>query len=266
MEDPLRVRVDARADWIGVPPAGDRGPVGARGDRRCRQRLCARAVVEQRDSRGRGRSRNAVFERRQNLIGQQMMARIAIPAALAWFDAHSGSARPAGRVEANDADAGIAARILVPVPGAARTLPPAWITARTDRAVEAIVIATAREGWRVGASCFVEPWRRGWAGYAEMGAVAWHANSDPRAPIDADTWSAMERSLGGDGLEERSPHPALAATSAPAGAAARGCRRGACVRPRPIRSRGEMSPCPIRREGAARPSPRSMALRAGVAS
>ena len=68
--------------------------------------------------------------------------------------------------------------------------------------------------YRIGASCPVEAWRRGWAGYAEMGAVAWHAIGELRAQIDADTWCAMERALGAGGLEARSAHPALAATSA----------------------------------------------------
>ena len=160
------------------------------------------------------RSRNAVLERRQNLIGKHMIAQIAVPAALAWLDAHAGSARRAGHVEAKDADAGNGARIVVPVPGAARTPPPAWLIGDVARAAEAIVIGAAREGWRTGASCPVEPWRRGWAGYAEAGAVAWRAISNLRAPIDAETWSAMERSLGEENLEERSRHPALAATSA----------------------------------------------------
>ena len=52
------------------------------------------------------RSRKTVLERRQNLIGKHMIARIAVPAALAWLDAHAGSARAAGRVEAKDADPG----------------------------------------------------------------------------------------------------------------------------------------------------------------
>ena len=160
------------------------------------------------------RSGNAVLERRQNLIGKEMMARIAVPAALAWLGAHAGAARPAGRVEAKDADTGNGGRIVVPVPGAERTPPPAWLTADVERAAEAIVIGAAREGWHIGANCPVEPWRRGWAGYAEAGAVAWHAISNLRTPIDAETWSAMERSLQGNELAERSPHRALAATSA----------------------------------------------------
>ena len=158
------------------------------------------------------RSRDAVLERRQNLIGKHMIARITVPAALAWLDAHAGTARSAGRVEATDAGNG--ARIVVPVPGATRTPLPPWLAGDVGRAAEAIVIGAAREGWRTGASCPVAPWRRGWAGYAEAGAVAWRAISDLRTPIDAETWCAMERSLGEENLEERSPHPALVATSA----------------------------------------------------
>ena len=57
-------------------------------------------------------------------------------------------------------------------------------------------------------------WRDGWAGYAELGAVAWQAVPDLNAPIDADTWNAMERALQQGRLANRSAHPALAATSA----------------------------------------------------
>ena len=165
-------------------------------------------------------SRNAVLARRQNAIGKQMIARIVVPAALAWLDAHAGNARPAGHVgeggtrEATEhAPCRPPSRIVVPVPGAPRTPAPAWLTAEPERAVEAIVIGAAREGYRIGASSPVEAWRRGWAGYAEMGAVAWHAIADLKAQIDAETWRAMERTLDEDGLEERSMHPALAATS-----------------------------------------------------
>ena len=166
-------------------------------------------------------SRNAVLARRQNAIGKQMIARIVVPAALAWLDAHGGNARPAGHVgearareAAGHAPCHPPSRIVAPVPGAARTPPPGWLSADVERAVEAIVIGAAREGYRIGASCPVEAWRRGWAGYAEMGAVAWHAIGNLRAQIDADTWCAMERALGAGGLEARSAHPALAATSA----------------------------------------------------
>ena len=163
----------------------------------------------------------AVLARRRNAIGKQMMTRIVIPAALAWLDRHGGAARPAGRFGAGDARPpsdrarrGHSPRTLVPVPAVARTPPPPWLGAAPERAVEAIVLRAAGEGWRVGASCPVRAWRDGWAGYAEMGAVAWHAIADPKAQADADTWLAMERALREDDLEAHSAHPALAATSA----------------------------------------------------
>ena len=106
------------------------------------------------------------------------------------------------------------ARTVQPVPAAARTPPPGWVTADVERAVEAIVIGAAREGFRIGASCPVPAWRTDWAGYAEMGAIAWHAIADPKAQIDADAWRAMERALGEDRLAAKSAHPALTATSA----------------------------------------------------
>ena len=159
-------------------------------------------------------SRNAVLARRQNAIGRQMMARIVVPAALAWLDRHGGSAEPAGRFGAHDAQPGTQRRTVVPVPAAAPTPAPAWVSARAERAVEALVLAAAREGYRIGASCPVGAWRRGWAGYAEMGAIAWQALGDPAAPVWADTWTAMERTLRDGGIEERSPHAGLAATSA----------------------------------------------------
>ena len=162
-----------------------------------------------------GASRNAVLARRQNAIGKQMMARIVVSAALAWLDAHAGNARPAGHIAEGGAQAAAEhAPIVVPVPGAARIPAPAWLTADVERAVEAVVIGAAGEGYRIGASSPVEAWRRGWAGYAEMGAVAWHSIADLKAQIDAETWRAMERALGEDSLKGRSAHPALAATSA----------------------------------------------------
>ena len=160
-------------------------------------------------------SRNAVLARRRNAIGPQMMARIVVPAALAWLDQHGGSARPAGRFGAGEqASRAHRPRTVHPVRAPGRPPAPAWLGAAPERAVEAIVLRAAGEGWRVGASCPVAQWRDGWAGYAEMGAVAWHAIADPKAQIDGDTWIAMERALGEDGLEARSAHPALAATSA----------------------------------------------------
>ena len=52
------------------------------------------------------RSRATVLARRQNAIGPEMLARIAIPAALAWLDDHDGVARPAGRFGAKATPAG----------------------------------------------------------------------------------------------------------------------------------------------------------------
>ena len=166
-------------------------------------------------------SRAAALARRQNAIGKQLLARIVIPATFAWLDHHGGAARPAGRFGAGEAwtptdrtPPGQRARTVHPVPAVARTPPPPWLNSDADRAVEAIVIGAAREGFRIGASCPVAAWRRGWAGYAEMGAIVWHAIADPKAQIGADTWLAMERALRQDGLEARSAHPALEATSA----------------------------------------------------
>ena len=172
-------------------------------------------------------SRNTVLARRQNAIGKQIIARIVVPAVLAWLDHHQGVARPAGRLRAtNPATTGDATRAqgagrreavrrsVAPVPAAARTPAPPWVTTNAERAVEAIVIGTAREGFRIGASCPVPEWRRGWAGYAEMGASAWHAIRDPTAQIDSETWRTMEMTLGEKDLEGRNAHAALAATSA----------------------------------------------------
>ena len=91
---------------------------------------------------------------------------------------------------------------------------PAWLGGAPERAVEAIVLRAAAEGWRVGASCPVREWRDGWAGYAELGAVAWAAIDDLDRRIDSDTWTAMEKALRNDALDTRSAHPALEATSA----------------------------------------------------
>ena len=82
-----------------------------------------------------------------------------------------------------------------PVRAPGRAPPPPWLAAAPERAVEALVLRTAGEGWRIGASCPVPEWRDGWAGYAELGAVAWDAVADLNAPIDADAWTAMERAL-----------------------------------------------------------------------
>ena len=166
-------------------------------------------------------SRAAALARRRNAIGKQMMARIVIPAAFVWLDQHGGTARPAGRCCAGDARTpghrarhDLPARTVYPVPAVARTPPPSWLSVAAERAVEALVIGAAREGYRIGASCPVPAWRSGWAGYAEMGAIVWHAIPDHTAQIDSDTWLAMERAAGEDRLEARSAHPAFAAASA----------------------------------------------------
>ena len=167
-------------------------------------------------------SREATLARRRNAFGERMMARIAVPAVLAWLDRHGGTARPAGRFGTGSAPTlpdcarpGHPPRTVHPVPAVARTPAPAWLTADVERAAEALVIGVAREGWRIGASNPVRGWRSGWAGYAETGAVAWHAIGDPQAQTDSDTWTAMERALREDRLAVRSSaHPALEATGA----------------------------------------------------
>ena len=160
-------------------------------------------------------SRAAVLARRRNAIGPQVMARIAIPAALAWRDAHGGLARPAGRIgPGKDASTQHRPRIVHPARAPGRRPAPAWLGATPERAVEAIVLRAAGEGWRVGASCPVREWRDGWVGYAELGAVAWAAIDDLDRRIDSDTWSVMEQALRENRLVVRSAHPALEATSA----------------------------------------------------
>ena len=105
----------------------------------------------------------AVLARRRDAIGKELIARIVVPAALAWLDRHAGAARPAGRFGAGDARTpkirhrpGLPARMVYTVPGSTRTPPPAWITAEAQRAAEAVVLATAREGWRIGANSPVQ--------------------------------------------------------------------------------------------------------------
>ena len=160
-------------------------------------------------------SRASVLARRCSAIGPELMARIVIPAAIAWLDAHSGVARPAGRFGADErARARHRPRMVHPVRALGRAPPPLWLGATPQRAAEAIVLRTAGEGWRVGTSCPVRQWRHGWVGYAELGAIAWHAVPDLNAPVDADTWTAMEHSLREGYLEAECAHPALAATSA----------------------------------------------------
>ena len=168
-----------------------------------------------------GAALESVLARRREAFGKELIARIVVPAVLAWLDRHAGTARPAGRFGGVCAQtprvrarAERPARTVHPVPGAVRTPPPAWITAEAQRAVEAIMLATAREGWRIGANSPVRAWRSGWAGYAEMGAIAWHAIGDLQVPIDSDAWSAMEKALRDGGLAAQSAHPAVEATSA----------------------------------------------------
>ena len=193
--------------------------MGAQWDVRANEASAAACVIESSWEHARraatNRSGDALLARRRKAIGPQLMARIAIPAALAWLDAHNGVARAAGRFGAEERASGRhRARTVHPVRAPAGTPPPSWLAAVPERAAEALVLRTAGEGWRVGTSCPVREWRDGWAGYAELGAVAWHAVPDLSAPVGADTWTAMERALHEASLTEQSAHPALAATSA----------------------------------------------------
>ena len=125
------------------------------------------------------------------------------------------SPAPLGRFGAEErARHGERPRIVHPVRAPARAAAPTWLGATPERAVEAIVVRTAGEGWRVGASCPVPEWRDSWAGYAELGAVAWAAIDDLDRRTDSDSWTALERALRNDALVVRSAHPALEATSA----------------------------------------------------
>ena len=160
-------------------------------------------------------AKSGVIARLQNAIGKEAMAQIAVPAALAWLDAHGGIARPAGRFGAQGGEMrGRRFRTVRPVRAPARATPPTWLGATPERAVEALVLRAAGEGWRVGASCPVREWRDGWAGYAELGAVAWAALDDLDRRTDSNTWTAIEQALRNDALVVRSAHPALEATSA----------------------------------------------------
>ena len=193
--------------------------IGAQWDHDGNNALAGACVLggawEQATREARDATKKGAIARRQNAIGKQMMARTAIPAALAWLDEHGGVARPSGRFGAEErATRGHRPRIVHPVRAPARRAPPAWLGAKPERAVEAMAVRTAGEGWRVGASCPIPEWRDGWAGYAELGAVAWAAIDDPDRRIDADTWSEMEGRLRNDALAQRSAHPALEATSA----------------------------------------------------
>ena len=162
---------------------------------------------------GRGGSRAAALARRQQAIGQEAMARIAMPAARAWLDRHGGRAPAAGRFTPGDAHP-VPERTVVPVPGPARTPPPQWLRAEPERTVEAIVLRTAGEGWRVGAACDIAAWRGDCTGWAEMGALAWGAIEDLDQTMDADAWREVERAARERRLAGRGPHRALEATSA----------------------------------------------------
>ena len=207
--------------WTHGPIGAQSHPLvmGAQWDVRANEASAAACVIESSWEHARraatDRSCDALLARRRKAIGPQLMARIAIPAALAWLDAHAGIARPAGRFGTEEcARTRHRPRTVHPVRGPARAPPPSWLAAGPERAAEALVLRTAGEGWQIGANCPVREWRDGWAGYAELGAVAWHAVPDLKAPIDADTWIAMERALKQGSLAEQSAHPALAATSA----------------------------------------------------
>ena len=95
-----------------------------------------------------------MLARRCDAIGPQMMARIVVPAVLAWLDQHGGVAPPAGHFGAEGrAKAGHRPRTVHPVRAPGRPPAPAWLGAAPERAAEAIVLRAAGEGWRFGASC-----------------------------------------------------------------------------------------------------------------
>ena len=193
--------------------------IGAQWDVRGDEAVAAACVIgpswEQATRAAKGASCTAVLARRKNAIGKQMMARIVVPAALAWLDQHGGAAQPAGRFGTGEpAKAGHWHRTVHPTRAPGRPPAPAWLVATPERAVEAIVLRTAGEGWRVGASCPVPEWRVGWAGYAEMGAVVWQAIDDPDVKMDGQAWRALEAAAREDRLSAASAHPALKATSA----------------------------------------------------
>ena len=160
------------------------------------------------------KKRKRQIERRREAIGPEMIARIAAPAALAWLDQHEGEIRPGGRIGIDAGQSAPERRIVHTVPAPAKTTPPAWMTTTPARAAEAIVVRAAGEGWRIGGSCAVGAWREGWAGRAELGAIAWHALGNPDKAVDAQRWRAIEAEAAAGALDEDSAHPALAATSA----------------------------------------------------
>ena len=76
------------------------------------------------------------------------------------------------------------------------------------------MVRTAREGWRMGGSCTVAEWRRGWAGYAELGSVAGQCVPNLDAQIDAEECGAIEARCRSGSLGSNSASPTLAAASA----------------------------------------------------
>lgn len=150
--------------------------------------------------------------RRLRAIGPQILAKIAGPAIMAWRDRHNGTIPQRGAIKPSQ-DPGEQPTIRY-AEAAERSTPPPWLKTAPARAAEALILRAAGEGWRIGASCDISQWRNGWAGHAELGAIAWHALADPDTPIDSESWRAMERAAAADTLECRSATPALHAASA----------------------------------------------------
>ena len=157
--------------------------------------------------------RQTLLRRRQDAIGKEWMAKIAIPAALAWVDRHGGHAPRAGQIGGGHCESECGP-VIAPIAAPERTGIPHWVSTKRIRAVEAIVLDTAREGYRIGPSCTVDAWRRGWAGYAEMAAAAWRAGYDGRKPLDTEAWEAVARGLAENTLGGNTNAAALSATSA----------------------------------------------------
>ena len=216
MAHALRVYLDTRADRVDDPPACDRRAVGGRRQQRTRGGVRARGLVGAGDTRGRRRSE----ERRDRTAPER--DRQADDGA----DRDPGGARVARRTRRSRPPCGtVRCRTTGKgrTPRAHRATRCAHPRARRRRRgsaphpsvrVEAIVLRTAGEGWRVGAACPVREWSDGWAGYAELGAVAWAAIDDLDRRTDSNTWSAMEQAFREDRLAHASAHPALEATSA----------------------------------------------------
>ena len=162
--------------------------------------------------------RSRTIHRLANALADDVLGPIVVPAALAWLDAHHGEAAPAGGFERRETEKAAQlpgrGRVLRTARAPARSGAPAWLGAKPPRAVEALVLRTAGEGWRMGASCRVAQWRGGWAGHAEMGAVVWHAVGDLATPTTARRWRALEAACRESRLEPHSASPALGAVSA----------------------------------------------------